>query len=134
MMDLYTLQQIFALVFPVAGPLAGVIYTWIVTQKANARKEVEGMGKRLDTVERQLATARTNAEALGTIGSKVEHNDKRITALESELKHLPDKDAVNDLKLAVVDLKGTIKAMDAQLAGLSRTVSNIDGYLRKDDK
>jgi len=79
------------------------------------------------------ARSAANAKTLQQHSATLNAHDRRIQTVEGELKHLPDKDAVTELKLAIVELRGTVKAMDAQLGAVGRTVANIDGYLRKDD-
>ena len=76
--------------------------------------------------------SKANADAIKAMVEKLTEHDRRIQTIEGEMKHLPDKDAVTDLKVAIVELRGTVKAMDVQLAAVGRTVANIDGYLRKD--
>lgn len=61
-------------------------------------------------------------------------HDRRIQAAESELKHLPDKDSVMDLKLSIADLKGTVGTLGESMGSISRTVHRIDEYLRNDHK
>lgn len=106
-MDLYALQQFASFAGP-AIAVGGVIYTWLTSRSTQNSVELKA--------------------ALETL---VAH-DRRIQRVEDELKHLPDKDGVNELKLAVVRLEGTVKALDVQLGAVGRTVANIDGYLRKD--
>lgn len=133
-MSIYELQQLVGPILSVLVPLAGAIYTWYATQKAAARKEIEGIGKRLDAVELKIVAAGHNSTALASVGAELERHDRRIQSMEDELKHLPDKEAVHELKISIVSLEGTVKAMDAQLTGLNRLVANVDSYLRKGDE
>ena len=55
----------------------------------------------------------------------------RIQAVETELKHLPDKDTVNELKLSLVELKGTVSTLSESMGSVSRTVHRIDDWLRE---
>jgi predicted nucleic acid-binding Zn-ribbon protein len=130
-MSFYDLQQMFALVVPVVGPLAGVIYTWWATQKAAARKEIEALTKRLDSAERQLAAAGTNANALAAIAEDLAVHDKRLTGVENDLKHMPTAADVNELKLSLVKLEGVIGRVEEQMSSVSRTTHRIDDYLRE---
>lgn len=77
--------------------------------------------------------SKKNAESISIVTNKLTDHDRRIQAVENELKHLPNKEAVHELKVAIVELQGTVKALDVQLMAVGRTVANIDGYLRKDD-
>ena len=58
--------------------------------------------------------------------------EKRVAVLELEMEHLPSKDDIAELKLSLADLKGSVNVFGESLAGVQRTVSRIDGYLRKD--
>ena len=75
-----------------------------------------------------LATVRTYLE--GSEKKLIDH-DRRIQAVETELKHLPDKDTVNELKLSLVELKGTVSTLSESMGSVSRTVHRIDDWLRE---
>lgn len=90
--------------------IGAIFYTWLTARASANGKTLEGHGKTL-----------------------IDH-DRRIQSVESELKHLPDKDTVTELKLAIAELKGTVGRLDEQLGSVGRTVHRIDDYLRKDDK
>lgn len=77
--------------------------------------------------------SKKNADAISTINTKLIDHDRRIQTVEGELRHLPDKEVVHELKVAIVELQGTVKALDVQLGAVGRTVANIDSYMRKDD-
>lgn len=78
--------------------------------------------------------AKKNADAIDKANTKLVDHDRRIQAVESEIKHLPDKEAVHELKLAIVELQGTVKAQNVQLGAVAQLVANIDGYMRKGDE
>ncbi|MBP1852699.1 DUF2730 family protein [Rhizobium halophytocola] len=60
----------------------------------------------------------------------VDH-DRRIQTSENELKHMPNKDQVTDLKLALSDLRGNVGTLTETLGSVSRTVHRIDDWLRE---
>jgi len=76
--------------------------------------------------------SRVNAEHLKAVDAKLAEHSARIAELESEMRHLPAKDDVTELKLSIVKLEGTVGRLDEALSGVSRTVQRIDGYLRKE--
>lgn len=76
--------------------------------------------------------AKANTKRLDSIDNQLTEHDRRIQATESELKHLPDKDDVNDLKLAISELRGTVGRLDENMSGISRTVRRVEGYLTKE--
>lgn len=97
------------------------MFTWFTASGRNAMEALKSHRK--DQHDQDKATNSTLAE-----------HDRRIQAVESELKHLPDKDSVVELKIAIADLKGTVGAMGESMGSISRTVHRIDDYLRQDKK
>ncbi len=75
-----------------------------------------------------------NAEHLKTVDTTLSDHALRIQAIEGELKHLPAKDDVNDLKLALAQLGGTVGRLDESLNGISRTVRRVEDFLMKEGK
>lgn len=94
----------------IAISLGGVIYSWFT-----ARSSVNSA--RLDKADSQFAD-----------------HLRRIQELENELKHMPAKDDVNDLKLAIAKLEGSVGRLDESLGSVARTVHRVDDYLRKEGK
>ena len=80
------------------------------------------------------AGSRSNTAELKTVNDILIKHSERIQTLEQEVKHLPDKDTVVELKLAISDLKGTVGRLDESLSGVQRTVLRIDDYLRQDKR
>jgi hypothetical protein len=78
--------------------------------------------------------SKSNANAIEKLVTKLTDHDRRIQAVENELHHLPDKDMVHELKIAIVELQGTVRGLSAELTTVSRTVINIDKYMREDDR
>lgn len=76
--------------------------------------------------------AKANSEHLKSVDKKMIDYDRRIQAIEGEMKHLPDKDGVNDLKLALAELRGTVGALTESLSGVSRTVRRVENFLMKE--
>ncbi|MBD8890164.1 DUF2730 family protein [Roseibium litorale] len=76
--------------------------------------------------------AKVNEERLKTVDAKLTDHDRRIQAAESELQHLPAKEDVMELKLALAELRGTVGRLDESLNGISRTVRRVEDHLMKD--
>ncbi|MBN9333876.1 DUF2730 family protein [Devosia sp.] len=89
--------------------IGSIVYTWLTARSA------------------------ANSKTLDAHTSKLTEHDRRIQAVEAEQKHAPRKEDVYELKVAIVELQGTVKAQNAQLAGVAQLVSNIDSYMRKGD-
>jgi len=76
--------------------------------------------------------AKKNTEAVEALKKTTDIQGARLRDVESELKHLPSKDDVVELKLALAKLEGTVGRLDESLGSVQRTVQRIDTYLRKD--
>lgn len=76
--------------------------------------------------------AKANSEHLKTVDEKLVNHDRRIQSVESELNHLPSKDDVNSLNLAIADLRGTVGRLDESVSGVSRSMRRVEGYLLKE--
>lgn len=75
-----------------------------------------------------------NSKKIEANEKKLIDHDRRIQSVEGEIKHMPSKDMVNDIRLAMADMKGTVGTLTETLASVSRTVHRIDDYLREDAK
>ena len=103
------------------------IMPWI-----SAALAIIALGTQVKTIlgagEKKLDERLTKAE------TKLIDHDRRIQSVEDELKHLPDKDTVTDIRLAMAELKGTVATLGESVGSISRTVHRIDDYLRNEGK
>lgn len=60
----------------------------------------------------------------------VDH-DRRIQELESNMKHLPTKQEIVNLQLAVSKVEGHMGKMEVSVESMVHTVRRIDDYLRE---
>ncbi len=61
-------------------------------------------------------------------------HDRRVQRMEDALPHLPSKDSVHELKLAIVEMTGRMGTLGETVGSVSRTVHRIDDYLRQEGK
>lgn len=88
----------------------GVVYTWLTARAS-------GNSVRLDKLEAVMAD-----------------QDKALTRLENEMKHLPTKDMVANLDVQITHLSGSIDTLAATMTGIGKTVDLMDQYLRKEGR
>lgn len=99
--------------------LGSIVYGWFTSgEKTNAA----ALTKYRDS----------QAAVMDEVDNRLDDHDRRIQTVETEMKHLPDKDSVVELKLAMADLKGTVGRLDESLNSVQRTVLRIDDWLRTD--
>ncbi|QDY99077.2 DUF2730 family protein [Nitratireductor mangrovi] len=73
-------------------------------------------------------------EAIDGPDGKVTKLESRVQAVENELKHLPDVQTVNDIKLAIAELRGTMGQQAEVMNGVARTVHRLENYLLEKGK
>lgn len=61
--------------------------------------------------------------------SKLVQDDRRIQAMENELRHLPDKDTVNKLQIDMTDLKGQIALIAKSSDATERATRRVEEFL-----
>jgi len=93
-----------------AVSLGGTIYAWMTSR------------------------SKVNAEHLKTVDTALSEHGKAIQAIEGELKHMPAKDDVTELKISMAEIKGSVAVFSEGMGSLSRTVRRIEEYLMKEGK
>mgnify|MGYP001247775414 FL=1 len=99
---------VFALVISVGATL----YAWLTSSSRVNAEHLKGMGERLEACKETIAAL-----------------ERRTQTVEQELRHLPAKDDVNELKLSLAKLEGTIGRLDESLSGVNRSVRRVEDYL-----
>lgn len=78
--------------------------------------------------------SKVNAEHLKVVDTTLAEHGKAIQAIEGELKHMPAKDDVTELKISMAEIKGSVAVFNEGMGSLSRTVRRIEEYLMKEGK
>lgn len=131
---MYDLLGIINTFMPIVLPAAGAAYSFFVSRSKANDARLDALTKRLEKAELALAGAGHNATALASISTTLVDHDKRIMGVESELRHLPSAEHVNELKLEITRLAGLVGRLEEQMASVSRTTHRIDDYLREGGK
>ena len=85
--------------------LGGTLYAWFTTRSRVNEKQLEKFGE---------------------IIRKIDH---RVTEIEGEIKHLPDKDSQHQLEISMERMAGDMKQMSEALSATVRTVGRIETHL-----
>ena len=101
--------------------LGGLVYVWLTS---GAKKAVTDLD----------AHRKADADAKARIESAIAGHDRRIQTMENELKHLPDKDNVVELKLTLSELRGTVAVLSESVGRVVRSVDRIENYMHEDRK
>lgn len=68
-------------------------------------------------------------ERVSKIESKLVEHDRRVQAIEGELKHLPDRDMAHRLELAVEKMSGRLDTMAETLKPIRATTERMNELL-----
>lgn len=115
------LQQILTLFGGYILAVANAVYTWWIGRQKDHKAEIEGLRAALTEAERERREAGTATEL-------------RIAKLENDMRHLPDKELVTDIRLALAKLEGTVGQFGEKLTGVAHIVGVIDESLRNKAK
>ncbi len=67
--------------------------------------------------------SKATAQKVSSIEKRVDIAEDRITRLESDMKHLPDKDSSHRIELTLQELRGQIATMSADMRGQMNTLT-----------
>jgi len=78
-----------------------------------------------------IVANRQKAQTLTVIAlaGKVDILEDRCTRIESDLKHLPNKDDATEIKLSLAELKGEVAALTASFKPVAAMASRLQEHL-----
>lgn len=66
-----------------------------------------------------VARSKASDERFGKMEARIAVIDERLSVVEGEIKHLPDREITHRLELAISKLEGRIEVMDERLKPVS---------------
>ncbi len=78
--------------------------------------------------------AKENSKKLAKMEEATTVLDGRVQALEGEMRHLPDKDAVHRLELTLKDLQTEIRQIGTSAEQSVRVATRVENYLLEQKK
>lgn len=66
---------------------------------------------------------------MASLTANLTEHDRRIQALEGELKHLPDRDTAHRLELAMEKISGRLDTLDAKMQPIAATNERMNELL-----
>lgn len=77
-------------------------------------------------MSKSIASVRKDVDAQTT---KLTDHDRRIQSVETEMKHLPNRETAHALELALSRINGRLDTMDERLKPLAATTHRLQEYL-----
>ncbi len=109
-MDLDLFNKVIAIAALVVG-MANTVWIWL-------RRPGEAMSLRLKECEDDVAAG------LKEVRLDQKNHDRRIQALEDNMKHLPTKEDLHEIETTLTDVKATLRSLNS-------TVTRMDDFLRE---
>jgi len=78
--------------------------------------------------------AKKNADALAKTNDKVEAMDRRVSTIESEMRHLPDRDATHRLEISIAELNGRLSTLDERLKPVAAISERMQELLLRGER
>ena len=80
------------------------------------------------------ARATRHKEEIATITTLLATATERLTRVENDLQHMPDKDRFHRMEIQLTELSGQLKVMDANLKPVSAIASRLQDVLMEGGK
>lgn len=111
-----------------AVAIGSVVYAHLTRRSTSNADDIKALGAQIETLKNELT------ESLSRTRDKtredLKEHDRRIQSLESEVRHLPTKDQVHGLELAIKDIGISVASLSERVNAIGGTVALIDEYLR----
>ncbi len=108
--------------------IGSVIYAHLTRRATSNAEDIKALSQSILDLKTEVT------EALGAAREKtrddLKGHDRRIQSLESEVRHLPTKDQVHGLELAIKDIGISVASLSERVNAIGGTVALIDEYLR----
>ncbi|MBL4785099.1 MAG: DUF2730 family protein [Cohaesibacteraceae bacterium] len=75
------------------------------------------------------ARSRDNSGKIENLSERVVKVEGSIKGVEREMAHLPKKEAVHQIELAISDLRGELSSQTKEVSSVLRTINRIETHL-----
>lgn len=75
------------------------------------------------------SSSRHNEESIEKHGDRLSELESKVTKIDSEMQHMPDKTSQHRLELAMTEMAGETKLMAEALSTTTRTVRRMEDFL-----
>jgi len=75
------------------------------------------------------ARASRNRGEIEQLGKRLDATEDRVTRVESEIAHLPDKDTAHRMEMAIARLEGRLETMDERLKPVAAMASRMQDVM-----
>ncbi|KQZ14325.1 hypothetical protein ASD44_09745 [Mesorhizobium sp. Root554] len=100
-----------------------IIYSWLTSGSSKALKELDELKEDLGEDAEELARDKKTGDA--AVIARFQLVEARLIKLESDFQHLPEREQVHRIELAVERLSGALATMDERLKPVSAIAARL---------
>lgn len=89
------------------------LYTWVTSGSKEALTEIVDLKKEIDEAEEKLTRDRETTAA--AVNGRFKMVEDRVLALETDFKHLPEREQVHRIELGLSELNGKFEVISERL-------------------
>lgn len=101
--------------------IGGSVYAWLTARSKVNEERLTALAERVE--------AKAGRDGLQDVELKCETLERRVQAIEGEMKHMPDRAAAHRLELAIADLNGKLATLDERLKPVAAMNEHIQRFM-----
>lgn len=117
--DLDITFRVIMLLMAIGSP----VVTWFISQGKATAAEIADAKRHADELASKLAARADELDKRLTAG------DLRLSKVEQDLQHIPNKDAVHRIELTIQKLQGDVEQATSQWRGVQQSIQRLEDYL-----
>lgn len=119
-------------VLATAVALASLLYTFLTRSGKEAGEKVAELQKQtlaaLGDIQKQIT------KSLEDRDRKIDQLEDRVSRVEGELRHLPDRATVHRMEIGITEMKGDMKAIAERLGPVAAIADRLQEFLLEQAK
>lgn len=112
--------------------LAGTLYTVLTRPGKEAGDKAQRVGE--ETAKDIKAVDKRVSDAIAERDRKIDALEDRVSRIEGELRHLPDRATVHRMELSITEMKGDMKAIVERLTPVAAIADRLQEFLLEQAK
>lgn len=80
------------------------------------------------------SSARNNGRRIDELGKRVDEADTRLASVQQTLRMMPGKDDLHQVTLALADIRGDLKAMNAEMQSTNKIMARLEHSVGRHDE
>lgn len=137
MMDVSTARDWLAVIATILS-IGSIAYTWLTRRSAENTKLLEVLADRVsalgDMTKANTAELESRGGRLSQAEKKLVDFDRRIQAVESDIRHMPDHEQIAGIRIAMTKLDGGMQRVEDMISAQVRAMQRVEKHLFEDNK